>query len=196
VTASREKVSIAALAALLGLIALCSIASASPAAAASDCENADARARTVSEAEQEAAVRCLINQERVAAGLRTLRLQKNLVASARAHSAYEAKHNCISHDCPGEGDFATRIERHGYPACKCKWKAGEVIGWRRIEASTAREIVTAWMASPAHNANLMTPSRREIGVGVVFGSPRPKDDDDEVEASIFTVNVGSRKPVE
>ena len=194
-TGSREKVSIAVFAALSALLAALAITAAPPAAAAPDCENADARARTVSEAEQEDAVRCLINAERTARGLHTLKLQENLVESARSHSVWEAKHNCISHDCPGEGDFATRIVRHGYPACKCKWKAGEVIGWRRIEASTAREIVEAWMHSSAHKANLMTPSRREIGVGVVFGSPRAKDDDDEVEASIFTVNVGSRKPV-
>lgn len=28
------------------------------------------------------------------------------------------------------------------------------------------------MASPAHRANLLVPSRREIGAGVVYGSPR------------------------
>jgi hypothetical protein len=48
------------------------------------------------------------------------------------------------------------------------------------------------MASPAHRANLLERRRREIGAGVVYGSPRRGDGKDSV-AAISTVIVGSRK---
>lgn len=179
-----------ALAAAVLLLTALALAAA-PGQAAAACKNADARARTVSEKAQEKAVRCLINEVRSDRGLTKLKNQKQLRSVARKHSKFEAKSNCISHDC-ADGSFDKRIKRSGYTDCNCSWSAGEVIGWRRLKASTAREMVDAWFNSPAHRANLLTPSRRDIGVGVVYGSPRPADDDKTVEAAIYTVVIGSQ----
>ena len=161
-------------------------------APAAECANAEAVAGTVSNGAQAKAVRCLINRERTSLGLRALRKNRALTKAAKRHSRVEDRTNCISHQCPGEDPFGERVTDAGYPGCACAWKAGEVIGWQKGGNATPRAMVDAWMRSDEHRANLLTPSRRHIGVGVVYGAPRPNFNPD-VPAAITTAIVGSRK---
>jgi uncharacterized protein YkwD len=169
------------------LTALLLAAGASPAAAA--CENADALAGTVSKGAQAKAVHCLINEERESRGLKALKRNKALAEAAKKHSKVEDKTDCISHQCPGEDALGDRVNAAGYPGCNCNWSVGEVIGWRKGDDATPRGIVDAWMNSSEHKANLLTKSRRHIGVGVVYGAPRKIDQ--KTPAAITTVIVGS-----
>jgi uncharacterized protein YkwD len=125
----------------------------------------------------EAEVVRLVNVERQQAGCDPLTSDDRLQAAARAHSADMAARNYFSHTTPEGVDFATRITAAGYA-----WRgAGENIakGYRTPEA-----VMTGWMNSAGHKANILNCSFRDLGVGVAadaggtllwtqdFGTPR------------------------
>jgi uncharacterized protein YkwD len=71
------------------------------------------------------AVYNLINKERSAHGLRTLRWRTELVTVAHEHNLLMAKYNTLSHRLPGEPTFGAEVTATGY-----KWRmVGENIGW-------------------------------------------------------------------
>jgi uncharacterized protein YkwD len=64
------------------------------------------------------------------------------------------------------GAFANRMQQFGVVASI----AGENIAWGTGARGSARAIVTAWLASPGHRANLLRPSFRLVGVGDAMGT--------------------------
>ncbi|HEX8345837.1 MAG TPA: CAP domain-containing protein [Actinoplanes sp.] len=108
----------------------------------------------------ETAVVTLVNEERSAAGCRALTTDAKLTAAARAHSADMAARGYFSHTTPEGVQFSTRITDAGY-----RWSgAGENIAKGQ---RTAREVMTGWMNSAGHKANILNCSFTDIGVGVV-----------------------------
>jgi uncharacterized protein YkwD len=78
----------------------------------------------------------------------------------------------FAHRAPGGPDLVARLRRAGYLGPRTTvWVVGENLAWARATAATARGIVAAWMASPAHRANILEPSFRDIGIGIVGGTP-------------------------
>jgi uncharacterized protein YkwD len=55
------------------------------------------------------------------------------------------------------------------------WTVGENIGWGTAQLSTPQAMVRAWMHSPGHRANILNPSFRDLGVGIVLGDPQGGD---------------------
>ncbi len=55
-------------------------------------------------------------------------------------------------------------------ASRAGYEVGENIAWGTLSLATPRAIVAAWMASPAHRANILDANFRETGIGV---TPRP-----------------------
>jgi hypothetical protein len=51
--------------------------------------------------------------------------------------------------------------------------AGENIAWGEGMLATPAQIVTAWMHSDGHRANILDPDFRQIGLGIVAGVPHP-----------------------
>ena len=49
-------------------------------------------------------------------------------------------------------------------------RAGENLAWGTGPYSQARAIITEWLASPEHRANLLSPGFSRIGIGLVRGS--------------------------
>jgi uncharacterized protein YkwD len=101
-----------------------------------------------------------MNRVRAQHGLCVLRLDTHLQRAAVAHSR-----QMIATDVFAHGAFASRMvlfDVHGRIA-------GENLAWGTGDASTARAIVAAWLASPEHRANLLRPSFRRIGVGDLIG---------------------------
>jgi uncharacterized protein YkwD len=107
-------------------------------------------------------VRTLINQQRVAHGCRSLTVDSKLVSVAEAHSADMVAHNLFSHTGSNGSTPASRIESTGF-----RRAYGENIAWGQ---RTASAVVTAWMNSAPHRANILNCAFYSTGVGVAYKS--------------------------
>jgi uncharacterized protein YkwD len=121
-----------------------------------------------------AATLCLINRERLAAGERPLRPNARLRRAAQTHSRSMAFDDYFEHvggSGPGGGTPLTRLRAVGYiSSSRVGYEFGENLAWGTLSLATPRAIVAAWMASPAHRANILNANYRETGIGV---APRP-----------------------
>ena len=64
------------------------------------------------------------------------------------------------------GAFNARIRRTGVRAKR----VGENLAWGQGQLGAARSIVSMWLASPEHRANLLHPGYRIVGVGALRGA--------------------------
>jgi uncharacterized protein YkwD len=102
-----------------------------------------------------------MNQVRIAHGLAPLKEDATLEATARAHTRWMLHTGQFAH-----GNFGARIQHahaHGHVF-------GENLAWGEGPAADADAIVQAWLASPEHRRNLLSPSFRRIGLGRITGS--------------------------
>jgi uncharacterized protein YkwD len=92
-------------------------------------------------------------------------LSDRLQTAAQAHARDMARRNYFDHHAPDGSEPRDRVRRAGY-----RWAlVGENIAFG---PETADEVVSGWLASPGHCANMMDPRFREIGVGVAKGRKR------------------------
>lgn len=127
---------------------------AAPAPAA--CTNVDTPAGAAPASTLDAAVVCLINQQRVAHGLPGLVANSKLDASAQSWTTWMVANGQFTHG----SNFADRISAVGYD-----WQtAGENIA---TGFATPTQVVTAWMASPDHCRNILDPDFRDVGTAMV-----------------------------
>jgi uncharacterized protein YkwD len=111
----------------------------------------------------EAEVVSLVNIERGKAGCDALTVDDRLTAAARGHSADMAARNYFSHTTPEGLEFATRITNAGY-----RWSgAGENIAKGQ---RTPADVMSSWMNSAGHKANILNCGFKDIGVGVAADS--------------------------
>lgn len=105
----------------------------------------------------------LVNQERAAAGLSTLKVNSELSAVAEKKAEDMAVNNYFSHTSPTYGSPFDMMKQFGisYTA------AGENIA---MGQRTPAEVMNGWMNSPGHRANILNASYTEIGVGYVTNS--------------------------
>lgn len=101
-----------------------------------------------------------INVVRARHGLRPLRYDGRLQQAARAHSRDMLATGLFRH-----GAFGSRLQEFDVRARL----AGENLAWGTGRAGTARGIVTAWLESPEHRANLLRSSFTRIGVADLAG---------------------------
>ncbi len=127
---------------------------AATAARQSGCVGANARVSAAPRAELKAAVVCLINRQRRLHGLPALHESARLDRSAQGWTNVMVHFHSFTHGA----DFASRISAVGF-----RWSsAGENIaaGFR-----TPAAVVRAWMASPGHCRNILSPSFLDVGTG-------------------------------
>jgi uncharacterized protein YkwD len=107
----------------------------------------------------EAEVLRLVNVERATAGCNALTSDDRLVRAARKHSADMAERGYFSHTTPEGVDFATRISNEGY-----RWggAAENIAKGQRTPA----DVMSSWMNSAGHKANILNCGYRNLGVGV------------------------------
>lgn len=105
-------------------------------------------------------VAALVNKERAANGLSALTLNAKLSDIARAKSQDMHDKKYFSHTSPTYGSPFDMLRSFGisYRA------AGENIA---MGYATAQTVMTAWMNSPGHRANILNASYTQIGVGYV-----------------------------
>ena len=111
---------------------------------------------SVSAIEQQ--VLTLTNAERAKAGLKPLQIDSKLQSSARAKSTDMATKKYFSHTSPTYGSPFDQMKANGitYRAAAENIAMGQ---------RTAQEVVKAWMESPGHRENIMTPGYTHIGIG-------------------------------
>lgn len=88
----------------------------------------------------------LTNRERIAHGLRPLRITQKLMEDARSWSRTQAQSRRMFHSSMGYGENV-------------------IFNYKSPEAQ-----VRAWMLSPGHRRNILNPKYSEIGVGVVLSA--------------------------
>jgi uncharacterized protein YkwD len=144
-----------------------------PASAAADpaCPGSDLQPDTSNIPQVEGATLCLINIQRAQNGLGALTPNTVLQAAALQHSQDMVRNDFFSHDSSSGEDFEDRILRFNYAPPNTRWVAGENIAWGTLSLSTAGSIVVSWMNSPEHRANILSPTYKELGVGIVPSTP-------------------------
>lgn len=107
------------------------------------------------------AVTELTNQHRQAAGCPPLKLEPRLTQAAQGHSEDMALNDFFSHTGSDGSSPWDRIRAAGYDFVT----AGENIA---AGYPDPQSVVTAWMNSPGHRANILNCQFEEIGVGYYY----------------------------
>lgn len=111
-------------------------------------------------AEQE--VIALVNAQRATHGLPPLAVSPELTTAARSYAQAMAIGGFFSHTGPDGSTFISRNEAAGYR------------DWDYLEENlaagqtTPEQVMVAWMGSPDHRQNILSPHVHEIGVGHVY----------------------------
>jgi uncharacterized protein YkwD len=114
---------------------------------------------------------CLHNLERRERGLSKLHWNAALASVAAKHARDMVSRQYFAHVSPGGRDHMDRIAASGYqPAVGC-WTAGENLFYSS-GPSTPRQLLDAWMNSPAHRQNILRRGWESFGLGVVATSPQ------------------------
>ncbi len=101
-----------------------------------------------------------LNAERAAVGAQPLAHCTNLDEAAGAHSVDQALHNNMSHTGSNGSNPGQRIEAAGYT----NWW-----GWAENVAAghgSVPEVMTGWMGSSGHRANILNASFNHVGLGL------------------------------
>lgn len=136
-------------------------------AGAKACANADATLAEAGVRKMRRAVGCLINSERTERGRNGLRLNGALDRVARRHTRVMLKRNCFRHQCRGESDLRTRIEKSGYVK-RGRYGYGEILGC----STTPAGMVKTWMGKRFHRKNMLDRKFRHFGIGAKRGAPK------------------------
>jgi len=104
----------------------------------------------------------MTNQQRHAAGCRPLAVDQELIVASVRQSWYMARTGVFTHVWRNGSTFVTRSHAAGY-----RQPAGENIAWGYTSAA---EVMSAWMKSPSHRANILDCEIRSIGTGVVYAA--------------------------
>ncbi|MER2105925.1 MAG: S-layer homology domain-containing protein [Solibacillus sp.] len=103
----------------------------------------------------------LVNEEREKEGLAPLQINRVLMAAARDKSQDMSTHNYYDHISPTYGD----------PYDHLKTLDINITGWWGENIAkgqrTAQQVMTAWMNSPGHRANILNADFTDMGVGFV-----------------------------
>lgn len=103
------------------------------------------------------------NRIRLRAGMAPFHRDTALDALARIHNRDELRDGFFAHDHPQGPTFQQRLH---YLQRKL---IGENIAWGTANFALAGGIVSLWMASPGHRANILRPAFRRVGCSVVRG---------------------------
>jgi uncharacterized protein YkwD len=133
-----------------------------------------------------------VNRTRRAHGLRGLRYSARLTDAATAHARALAVAGEFTHAWPTTGRLFSSWIRNFYPARGYRtWSVGENLLWASPGFAPA-DAVQQWLDSPIHRRVMLTPSWRELGIGVVsaVGAPGAYGDRD---VQIAAAEFGRRK---
>ena len=118
------------------------------------------------------AVLCLINRERAQNGVEPLAYNPKLEAAAEGHCSELIADDYFAHISPTGETPVDRIRATGYiPGPSDGYVIGENLAWGTYNLATPQAIVSAWIASPEHLANILEAKYTETGFGVTPAVP-------------------------
>ena len=107
-----------------------------------------------------------VNGVRAAHGLGALAPSSALSRAAVNHSRSMALLGFFAHESRNGAPFWQRVKQF-YFANSGRWTVGENLAMFGGITPSAQSIVTAWMESPGHRANLLRRSYRDAGIAIV-----------------------------
>lgn len=150
----------------LAALLVCAAIAPASASAASPCEGADGALEDLGLAASRAATLCLLNEQRAANQLAPLHASGRLARAAQRHSDDMVERRYFAH-----GDYGSRIAHSGWGRHRRTYTIGENLGYGTGGGATPRAIVSAWMSSAGHRANILQPRFHAIGIGIASGTP-------------------------
>lgn len=107
------------------------------------------------------------NRERRSRGLKPLKGHRALIKAARGHSRWMASRDHMSHNGAGGSSPADRAREAGYQSTFVSENCWQLISNSRWRPSKklGQAAVNSWMNSPGHQANLLDPRMKVIGIG-------------------------------
>ncbi|PWK31033.1 Cysteine-rich secretory protein family protein [Actinoplanes xinjiangensis] len=123
---------------------------------------AEAAPAKTSEQALQTEVNRLTNVERTKRGCGALKVNAQLTAAARGHSAWMARTGTFSHTGSAGSSFVARAKATGYGQ-----PSAENIAWGYQSAAS---VVQGWMNSPGHRANILNCKSKSVGVGAVYSA--------------------------
>lgn len=105
----------------------------------------------------------MVNSERANAGLAPVTVQGAINLAAEGHSTYQAKRQKMAHSGANGSNAGQRIQAQGYA-----WSTwAENVAAGQGDCAT---VISAWMGSEGHRANILNPAMTSIGIGAVAGT--------------------------
>lgn len=160
------------------------------ASGSSACEGAQLQPSDTNLEQVIAATLCLIDRERASAGEQPLREDAELAHAAQGHSESMSEQGYFEHVSPDGQTPVQRLRAVGYitPAAGA-YEIGENIAWGSLSDATPEAIVSAWMHSPPHRANILDSSFRDSGIGISPDLPASFADGEP--GAIYTQDFGA-----
>jgi uncharacterized protein YkwD len=119
-----------------------------------------------------ASVLCLINRKRAENSESPLQANQQLEEAAEGHCQELIADDYFAHVSPSGETPVDRIRDTGYiPSPSDGYVIGENLAWGTYQLSTPQSIVSAWIASPGHLANILEAQYKETGIGVTPSVP-------------------------
>ncbi len=157
---------------LVGLaVAFLSGGDVASAAKAQRCPTAGTAATSDGLARAARAMRCLVNAERERHGLPPVRNSRHLQQAAARHSRAMLLGATFDHQVPGEAALDARIEATGYLRHATRWWLGETIAYGQGARSSPAALMNSLMTSAPHRAIILDRRFKELGVGLLSGTP-------------------------
>jgi uncharacterized protein YkwD len=111
-----------------------------------------------------ASVLALINSERAARGLAPFEVHPALAAAAQAYARLLVTTGSMGHEGPDGSTVASRIYGAGLPG---PTYLAETVWWAAGSLGPGN-VVSAWLASPSHRQQILSPTFRLAGIGCHF----------------------------
>jgi uncharacterized protein YkwD len=136
---------------------------------------------------------CLVNRERSVAGLPALANNRSLDVVAAKHSWEMVRRDYFSHRSPTGATPQTRILTSGYARLRRRVVVGENVATAGGELATPASVVSGWMESPEHRANMLSAGFRASGVGIALGMPLRDAGGWQGSGATYTEDLGGRR---
>jgi uncharacterized protein YkwD len=117
------------------------------------------------------AILCLLNVQRAKHSMAPLHSNTSLAHAASNFSMAMVRGGFFDHTSPSGSTVASRVQRTTYLHGVRAYALGENIAWGTGGFATPKQIVSSWMRSAGHRANILNPRYRDIGIGAALGAP-------------------------
>ena len=131
---------------------------------------------------------CLLNRERTNRGLPALRENSLLGEASTEHSEDMVLRGYFEHTAADGRTLGDRLRAVRYGR-GTSVSAGENIAYGVGRAGTPAAIVSLWMHSPGHRADILRPAYTEVGIGIALGAPAVPADEQR-DAATYTTDFG------